>query len=240
MRRVGLAPTVTDALDIERRRQRLQKRIDKFHGRSKAMWPVDPDEEPPEYKSEGALDFSGTGSDDEDSGPSAAEPSAAVEHLSIYLPSAIGMAVCISKGYVRPTAMERQLRLVQQNDVLQNIRVAISRKACIFREGIRAAKSKKKKTRSWDHLHAVDLSVRHNARVYDRARCAMLRLNPSDAERERYKPLNKEDLKVDTARVEPGLRGHRGSHLAWFWTMDIADDVEQQEGMRECQSVLHF
>lgn len=224
-----------EALDIEQRRQRLQKRIDRFHGRSKAMWPVEAEQEPPEYQANRILDFSGTGSDDEEEGPSATAPSAVVERLSIYLPSAIGMAACVANGHTRATVMERQLRIGQQNDVLQNIRVAISRKVCIFREGIRAAKSKKKKTRSWDHLHAVDLSVRHNARVYDRARSAMLRLDPSEAERERYQPLKKEDLKVDTARVEPGLRGHRGSHLAWFWTIDIADDVEQQEGMRECK-----
>lgn len=235
MRRVGRTPTVAEGLEIEQKRQRLRKRIDKFHGRAKAMWPVNGDEEPAEYWHDRVPDFTGTGSDDEDDSPLATETSLTVEKLTIYLPSTIGMQVCTTMGYIKAAKMEKRLRIGQQNDVLQNIRVAVSRKACIFRDGIRASKSKKKKTRSWDHLHAVDLSVRHNARVYDRARTSMMRLNPSDTELERYKPLSKEDLKVDTARVEPGLRGHRGSHLAWFWTMDIASDVEQQEGMRECK-----
>lgn len=235
MRRVGDTPTVAEVLEIEQRRQRLRKRIEKFHGRAKAMWPVIGDEEPTEYWHDRVPDFTGTGSDDEDDSPPATESSLTVERLTIYLPSTIGMQVCVAMGYIKAAQMEKRLRVGQQNDALQNIRVAVSRKACIFRDGIRASKSKKKKTRSWDHLHAVDLSVRHNTRVYDCARASMMRLNPSNDELERYKPLTKEDLKVDTARVEPGLRGHRGSHLAWFWTMDIASDVEQQEGMRECR-----
>lgn len=235
VRRVGKSPTVAESLEVETRRQRLQKRVDKYNERARMMWPLESHQQPAEYWQDELVDLASAESDDEEDGEIHAEDFTAVERASLHMPSTIGMEICTSMGYADAAEMERKLRIGQQNDGLQNIRVAISRKACIFREGVRAAKSKKKKTRSWDHIHAVDHSVRHNCRVYDRARRAMLKLNPSDAERDRYKPLAKADLNVDTARVEPGLRGHRGSHLAWFWTMDIADDVEQQEGMMECK-----
>ncbi|KAF7971669.1 hypothetical protein HWV62_20644 [Athelia sp. TMB] len=233
VRKVGKSPTVSESLDIEKRRQRLQKRVDKFHGRAKVMWPLEADQQIPEYRQDNMPDLDDIESDEEEEDTPRASVSGTAERLSLHLPSAIGLDVCASKGYADAAEAEKRLRIGQQNDVLQNIRVAISRKACIFKEGIRAAKSKKKKMHSWDHIHAVDLSVRHNCRVYDRARSAMLKLNPTAAEIDRYKPLAREDLNVDTARVEPGLRGHRGSHLAWFWTMDIADDIAHQDGMME-------
>ncbi|KAF7970570.1 hypothetical protein HWV62_23675 [Athelia sp. TMB] len=236
VRRVGKSPTVSESLEIETRRQRLQKRVDKYNDRARIMWPLELHQQPAEYWQDELVDVASDASDDEEDGDVQVEHYTAVERVTLHMPSTIGMEICTSMGYADAAAMEKKLRIGQQNDGLQNIRVAISRKACIFREGVRAAKSKKKKTRSWDHIHAVDHSVRHNCRVYERARRAMLKLNPSDAERDRYKPLTKADLKVDTARVEPGLRGHRGSHLAWFWTMDIADDIEQQEGMVESLS----
>ena len=235
LRKVGKTPTVAESLDVQKRRQRLQQRVDQFLSRAKALWPLQPHLQPSEYRNELWIDLGDPDSEDDEDGGRPLQFTGSVENLSMYLPSTFGMETCTAAGYLHAADMEKALRIGQANDKLQCLRIAISRKACIFREGVRAAKSKKKKTRAWDHIHAVDQSVRYNCRAYLRARSALFRLNPSVAERERYQPLAKGDINVDTARIEPGLRGQRNKHLAWFWTMDISDDVEQQEGMTECE-----
>ena len=234
LRKVGKNPTVAESLDVQKRRQRLQQHVDQFLLRAKILWPLPAHQRPSEYCDKPWVDLGAPDSDDDEDDGQVPQFSGTVESLTMYLPSTFGMETCTAAGYLRAASMEKALRIGQANDKLQSLRIAISRKACIFREGVRSAKSKKKKTRSWDQVHAVDNSVRHNCWAYLRARTALFRLNPSTVERERYKPLVKGDIRTDTARIEPGLRGQRSKSLAWFWTMDISDDVEQQEGMTEC------
>jgi hypothetical protein len=111
----------------------------------------------------------------------------------------------------------------------------LSRKAIIFREDLRKAKTKTKKLRSWDQIIAVDINVRHHARVYGRARTALVRLGATADELQQYQILQKEHLNVTTARIDPSMRGQRHTSLAWFWTMDVQNDIEQVNGMAECE-----
>ena len=45
----------------------------------------------------------------------------------------------------------------------------------------------------------------------------------------RYRPLKDEDLKVTTAAAGPNSRGHRNDTLAWFWSMDVPRDTEDND-----------
>jgi hypothetical protein len=154
----------------------------------------------------------------------------------LLLPSNIGLGRCAALGYEAFAKQEKALRVGQMNDSLHGLRLAISRKAVIFRDGLRSSRSKNRKTRSWDEILQVDGSVRHHARVYSRARCAFMRLGADAAELARFQPLTRAQLSVTTARIDPSLRGQRDSSLAWFWSMDVQADVQAAYGMTECES----
>jgi len=220
------------------RQQRLQLRINDFQNRATQLWPVDNDN----------LWLEGTAAD-----PSVLLPSDSEEEEELFsssqvivqegperavllLPSNIGLDRCIALGYETFVMQEKALRVGQMNDALQGLRLAISRKAVIFREGLRSSRSKNQKTRSWDEILQVDGSVRHHARMYCRARGAAMRLGMNASEMIRFQPLTRAQLSVTTARIDPSLRGQRDSSLAWFWSMDVQADGKVANGMNECES----
>ena len=86
----------------------------------------------------------------------------------------------------------------------------------------------------------VDVNVRHHARVYHRCRAAMIQLGVTEEILSRYRKLEPEHLNVQMARINPALRGQRDASLAWFWTMDVKKDMEDGEGMEECEMVNSF
>jgi hypothetical protein len=239
-RRLGRNPSVKERLDLSERQQRLQSRIDDFHLSAAQLWPVDDDDlwleetvEPP-----GILP---TDSEEEEDvlshQPVARE---GPEKAFLLLPSNIGLDKCIALGYKSFAAQEKALRVGQMNDSLHGLRLAISRKAVIFRDGLRSSRSKNKKTRTWDEILQVDGSVRHHARVYCRARAAFKRLGADASELARFQPLTRAQLNVTTARIDPSLRGQRDSSLAWFWSMDVKADGQAAHGMTECELSKSF
>lgn len=233
---------MAEALDIEQRRQRLQQRIEDYQRRAKIVWPVEMEgdweddwEDNIELPVESELSDSEEEMEAERNNQT--QNDAFAELVQLHMPSRIGLARSRAQGHARAARMEKELRIGQLNDALKNVRVAICRKAVIFREGLRQATGKKQKARSWDHIHAVDGSVRHNAKIYRRGRMSLLRLDVTKEEMDRFRPLKREDLNVNTARIEGGIRGQRDKHLAWFWTIDVASDVEAVDGMTECECV---
>jgi hypothetical protein len=125
------------------------------------------------------------------------------EKALLLLPSNIGLARCIALGYQSFANQEKRLRVGQMNDSLHGLRMAISRKAVIFREGLRSSRSKNQKTRSWDEILQVDGSVRHHARMYCRARTAFVRLGADASEMSRFQPLSRAQLSVTTRELIP-------------------------------------
>jgi hypothetical protein len=243
VRKLGRSPSATERLNVEEKRQRLQARIDAFHKHAMGFWGADLEEDrlvPPER-----FDIPDPGSSDgDDSSPEEEEvfpPCPWIDDLTaeaqpLLLPSNLGMKVDGEQGYSKFAEQEKILRVGQANDALQAIRLGLSRKAVIFREGLRKAKTKTRKLRSWDQIIMVDINVRHHTRIYGRARSSLVRLGASEEELRRYQVLKREHLNVTTARIDPSLRGQRDSSLAWFWTMDIKNDIEQMDGMAECES----
>ena len=65
---------------------------------------------------------------------------------------------------------------------------------------------------------------------------AIISLGATAEELQRYQPLLQEHMKVTTARIDPSLRGQWDTGLAWFWTMDVQRDIDQEHGMAECES----
>jgi hypothetical protein len=236
-RRLGRNPSMKENIDLAERQQRLQLRIDDFQERAAQLWPVDDDEMWLERAVDDPSNILPSDSEEEELFPSS-EPITCEgpEKALLLLPSNVGLARCTELGYELFAEQEKALRIGQMNDSLHGLRLAISRKAVIFQEGLRNSRSKNQKTRSWDEITQVDGSVRHHARVYCWAWAAFLRLGADISDVARFQPLTQPQLSVTTAQIDLSLRGQRDSSLAWFWLMDIQADGHAAYGMNECES----
>jgi hypothetical protein len=212
-------------------------RIDNFHDRAAQLWPVDDEDIWLEGMAADPHNILPSDSEEEDVSPSN-HPILrdGPEQTLLLLPSNIGLARCIALGYEPFAKQEKALRIGQMNDSLHGLRLAISRKAVIFRNGLRSSRSKNQKTRSWDEIFQVDGSVRHHARMYCRARAAFMVLGADASDIARFQLLTRAQLSVTTARIDPSLHGQRDSSLAWFWSMDVQADGQAAHGMTECES----
>ena len=242
---MGRKPSVEERINVEEKRQRLQGRIDSFHKHAVEFWGTGLEENslvPPEG-------FDHPDQDSPDSEDSSMEEDDVIssspwiddwtsETQPLLLPSNLGMRIDKPEGSQKFAQQEKTLRIGQANDALQAIWLGLSRKSIIFREDLRKARTKTRKLRSWDQIIMVDFNVQHHSRVYRRARTAMVRLGASEEELRRYQVLQKEHLNVTTARIDPSMRGQRDTSLAWFWTMDVQNDMEQVDGMAECEFVI--
>lgn len=242
LRRLGTRLTAAERKDVAERRSRLQEQIDDFQTKAVEFWgpPVDSEDDewadihchddsseiPPDSEDDG---------DDVFSPPSPLDSPAAPEKQPLFLPSNLGIEVCTRLGYGSFVQQEMHLRMGQANDALYGLRLSLSRKAVIFREGVRSAKSKVKKMRSWQQIVQIDGGARHQARLYCRARAAMCRLGATAEQLDRYRLLTREHLSITTAKIDPSQRGQRNTSLAWFWTMDVKSDTEAVAGMAECE-----
>jgi hypothetical protein len=237
---MGKKPTRAEMIEVAQKRERLQARINTFHRKVSEFWQPNTDEASlhlPEAAGDQYL--GGTDTEEEpDEDVFTASPlddSSLVKTQLLLLPSSLGLKLCQDHGYTKFVKQEKILRTGQANDALQGIQLGLSKKAVIFWNGLRNAKTKTRKLRSWDQIVLVDINVRHHARVYNRARSAMVRLGATEEELQRYQVLRTEHLNVTTARIDPSLRGQRDSSLAWFWTMDVMQDAEEVEGMAKCK-----
>ena len=235
-RRLGRNASTKERLDLAERQQCLQSRIDDFHIAAAQLWPVDDEDLWLEGRAVDPLDILPSDSEEESFFPNQSIAHEGPEKAILLLPSNIGLARCIALRYESFANQEKALRVGQMNDSLHGLRLAISRKAVVFRDRLRSSRSKNQKTRSWDEILQVDGSVRHHARMYCRARAAFIRLGAGTSEMARFQPLTQAQLSVTTARIDPSLRGQRDSSLAWFRSMDVQSDGQSVHGMTECES----
>ena len=163
----------------------------------------------------------------------------AVEHVKIALPSAMGkehqahgLQVLLSKEY--------QLRQGQANDALQGVRVSIANLSFEYGRKLRKIKkSKVKKTRAWATVHSVGCMLHLHRQIYSYAVSAISRLgNPEKMIGRQYKPLLKEDMKANTVVADPNAQGQSKAKPAWFWSSNLAGDMQDNKRMVECEASL--
>lgn len=236
--KLGTSPSKAELIDIAIKRQRLQARIDRYNSKAEEMWPPAFEIQPngSSYCHDSTFLYE---SDEEEvsswENPRPLAEPGTPEKSSILLPSMIGLAGCRTMGYTELVEQELKLRIGQANDSLQGVRMALSRKAVVFREGIRNATSKVRRGRSWDEILILDGNARHHARVYSRARSCMLELGATPATIKKYRVLSRNDLKIRTNVIDPNARGERNSSLPWFWTLDVKDSSQGHTCMDECE-----
>jgi hypothetical protein len=237
IRKTGRIPTDLNLVNLTTRRRRLQDRIDAYSLRAAQTWTHN-DAGPLQGQCDDPLEgdnLLSDDSDDESENPFVVPSQAGwrPELAVLLLPSYLGIQKCAEQGYNTSVQKEKVMRIGQANDALGGLRLALSRKAILFR-GLRQATSKTKRNRSWDNIKTTSETAGHHVAMYLRARQALFNLGATEEERSIYQPLTRDQLKITAATIDPALRGTRNAKLAWFWTMNVQGDVENAPDMEEC------
>jgi hypothetical protein len=158
-----------------------------------------------------------------------------VELISLCLPSSISNMERVRLGLQVLGDQEMELRKGQANDCLDNLRLELANTGLLYRTRIRKAKTTKGKTRARKLVETSQSKVKMWARAYRRARTALVHLGSSYEVLEKYKPLVKQDLKVNADITEENRYNQRDDALAWFWRMGGECQGQSGSWMEECE-----
>jgi hypothetical protein len=211
----------------------MQKKIDSFHAQAVGFLGPEATQEFDDYESSSS--DSDSKSDDRPMYFIEDSPEWTPETICLMFPSTYGRAARGRLAMESVTEAEIQLRIGQANDALQGIRMEIGRKSFLFLNTLRVAKSKTRKTRAWDSIHKVNDSIYYHRKVYNVARKALQALDADPDILSKFKVLKPEDLEASTVISEPNARGQRNKSLAWFWSMDVQADTQDNQLMTECE-----
>lgn len=239
IRRMGRHPTETQTLEIGRRRVRLQHSIDEFISEATRYLGEEFDED--NGVSDMLVEFYEDGPEDDQADDDAGDlnrhqpqdlfrPETAV----IPLPSNLGLDRCDDLGLMGLVGQEITLREGQANDMLHGIRVHLADKAVLFRTTVRPARSQVTTTRAWVQVRSVERVINLNSTIYKKCRAQMTNLG-ADHLLDKYRELEKGDLKATSAVADPNARGQRNSTLPWFWSLDVRGDSVGNDWMNECE-----
>lgn len=153
------------------------------------------------------------------------------ETFNITMPSSRNHIHGSSKDFAK---LEIQLRCGQCNDSLKAVRLALGKKAFIFRTMIRPKGPKTGKTRPWDTLHSTDQTLRLHSQIYRSAREALVTLKASKEVLRRFQVLERAHLKTSTTLLNPSEPGSKHDQLPWFWYLDVAGDTQSSNQLNEC------
>ena len=258
VRNTGSNPTPDQERDIVLRRSHLQDKVDAFQKQAASMlYAISNDGDDSwgdDYAREiySGAEFDGVGEEDDDGLDPAADKRCQgevlgtrphdslinAEHISLHLPSHMGRTWCNANSAQDLADAELRLLVGQLNNSLHYIRIALGHKSYLFRNNIRAARTQRLKTRAWGEVHAVESTVQHHARVYSHARRSIVDLGAEASLLDRYKILQRQDLRIDTAVIAPSVRGQRNESLPWFWSMDVRRDTDTGAWMNDCRPIF--
>jgi hypothetical protein len=258
VRNIGSHLTPDQKRDIALRRSRLQDKVDAFQEQAGSILHVVSNDADDAWGDDHTreiytgAEFDGVGEEEDGGG----HDSAAEEHhqtllqrnsphdghmdaerISLHLPSRLGRSWCDRNAAEDLAKAELRLREGQLNDSLHHIRIALGHKSYLFRNNVRPARTQRLKMRAWAEVHAVESTVQHHARVYNRARQSMLDLGADNSLLDRYKVLERQDLRIDTTVIAPNVRGQRNKSLPWFWSMDVRRDADVGAWMNDCRCI---
>jgi len=162
------------------------------------------------------------------------EPEVTPERVVLYLPSNFTLQQRKEYGLQEIGDMEYELRVGQANDSLERLRECLAEKSLRFRTEVRPAKSQKKMTRAWDSVHRIGDQIKQAVVTYKSARHAIGELGGA-ADLERFKEIQKSDLKMSGDVVEENRVGQRSSILSWIWRLDRKDKGYCGDYEKECK-----
>ncbi|KAG2117531.1 hypothetical protein BD769DRAFT_1672572 [Suillus cothurnatus] len=208
---------------IEEKRQRLAAKIAKFHETADAMT-VGMDLDIGTVHSDDPR-FCHADNDDEE---------ILTEEMGIWMPSSVSQQDALTLGLGPLQAEELELRKGQANDCLENLRMALSHKAIIYRQYFRSADSTWSGTRSKQEAHQCQLKINKCVRSYQRARSAMERLGMEEATLGSiYQEILPTELSIDKEVTEENRFGQGSDRLAWFWRVNNTNRGQEDTWMDE-------
>ncbi|KII83090.1 hypothetical protein PLICRDRAFT_119855, partial [Plicaturopsis crispa FD-325 SS-3] len=244
VRKLPRSPTQKQALSINKRREKLQKKITSWASESKAFYQGNDIEEMMSTMGFGAeYDTDTEERDDEDMMDKRISPeewaeASRPEDIVLMLPSSFTREALVDMDLTDLAKCEIKLRQGQANDALHALRMTLGHKSVLFRTKVRHdADSQRKKGRAWAKVFAAETTIRHHARVYGRCREALQRLEARDSVLKRYQELKRHHLKVTTEIADPNPRGSRNDSLTWLWNIGGADDMENSDFMKRLYEV---
>ncbi|KAG1726509.1 uncharacterized protein EDB91DRAFT_1061574, partial [Suillus paluster] len=237
MKKLGKQPTNTQKLAIARHHHKWQDQLDEFVRvagtfLSDQFDSYDQLDGMTVMLDTAALDSVGSSSNDPDQSDEE-EFDILVEFnpktVVIPLPSNIGITRCAEWGIADLVLQEISLRQGQANDALHAIRVNLADKAVLFHTTVRLAKSQAWSTRAWAHVHSVNKVLHLNTQIYSKCHKQLGSEGPCN----KYRPLEKADLKATMVVADLNARGQRNSTLALFWSIDVQGDSTSNDWMNE-------
>ncbi|KAI5985404.1 hypothetical protein EDC04DRAFT_2615392 [Pisolithus marmoratus] len=213
---------------ISEKRQRLSVRIEKFHSNGQAFFKgldidgaLTPQDDPTFCGKEEDEDEDREFWDDDEGNWEVAKEEVvelASELMSIWMPSSIAAAKLMELGLQDLLTEERDLRIGQANDCLDQLRTDLGNKAMLYQLNFWTANSTREGTRTKKEIQKVVSRVNKYVRSYQRARQAILQLNTGGNMAERYHEIQPEDLAVSKEVTEESRSGQGTSK--WFWMMN--------------------
>ena len=160
--------------------------------------------------------------EDESAGPAA-------EMVSLWLPSSS------DDPLASPWCTQGvEVRKEQANRHLDAMRQLIAEKSVIFLHVVRISKQADIQTRSKRKVWEINARIGWHAKVYRRARAALVSLEDEDLDT--YRVLEKEDLKASTAMLDPNTPGASDVRLSWIWHVgEPSPDSSDPAIVRECK-----
>ena len=125
----------------------------------------------------------------------------AVEWMVLRLPSQLKESASQDPRFAEARAEELRLRCGQANDTLHQIRILLSEKSFTLRKHVHPARAQRYKTRAWSEFHSIEANVHHHAKIYRKARVAMIKLGA----------VNRRSTEIQGAsgRAPEGQHSHR-------------------------------
>jgi hypothetical protein len=156
------------------------------------------------------------------------------EDITLVMPSTLESEKRDKWQLSEVAAEELALRKGEADDCLAELRLSLGHKALLLRTRVRNSKSQNTKTKSWDAVHRITVTVNKCVRGYGRARAAIIHLGANSQTKERYKKLKKEHLGLSGDVQEGNRYGQKSDKLAWFWRRDGGSD-KKDNWMEECE-----
>ena len=130
---------------------------------------------------------------------------------------------------------ELSLRIKQASQYLTALREAIAEKSFQYSHVMRVAPSKGVRTRSRATIAKINDRIGYCCRTYNRAREAIVRLDPDARSLNNFRRLEKADVKSSTAILDPNSPGASSLRLSWIWQRQPGLTEPAPESLLECE-----
>ena len=169
------------------------------------------------------------------------EQSLPPELQPLTLPSTLNRHLNDDIALLQLSSSELELRIGQANDALDETRLSIAQKSYLFRTRVRNnSPTQSYVTRSYGETQTVQASIEQSAKTYRLARKAMVKLGASSSILTKYRVLEKDDLRANTAVADPNAAGQRSDSLSWIWHMSSETNRNHPAYLKECMFLSFF